>query len=1015
MGDFMEDSEDSPLGDRLMDPLEKSVFDTRKDFLPEGCLQKIVSRKAIQFELFGKKDVLHPDEESLVNFIDRRAKKVFATAYVALGSGGHSLLVTMSYFRSLNFIDESLPMKNFRNESKRNTQAEVPYPFNRDQGKSFLRIWPKLKVRNFYQTQWMFLAPVFSKDYHHHILSIDIVLPFVWVNHVIKGGRFSKVYEVEIHESHQERKENDAITHVAIKEILTTDNDPELKQDIEKSFTLEADALSDISSLEHDHMIRRIAAITIDTRHYFMFEWADGGNLREFWKEYALPDLTPQLIRQSVIQLRGLADALESLHHYKKDAHYRHGDLKPENILRFKDETFVGRLKIADMGLAKRHTEVTDARLVATSTKYGTTRYEPPEATTNQLKARSRLYDVWSLGCITLEYIIWLLYGYDGVQQFNDDIHNGTGCFYLIEKGGDQKKAVVHPTVVEWMNDLSRHQECSTQTAIRSLLELVRDRLLVVALQTGQETNSHLSPSMFTFTPADSTEAPIIGSFRAKAATVYSALQDILDLGEGNQSYLLANERRDGSRRQSVAAIPRSHEFLQLPSPSRPTTNDTRRAGQINDNDDWLKDCDENAAHDNCRCGESPPLPTRLLDVSDSKIRLIETQDSHGKYLALSHPWGDPKKHSHFCTYTGNIEKYKKGIDFDALPNTFQDAVTLTRQLSVQYLWIDSLCIIQGSDGDFAEQSKSMEDVFSSAYCVIAASRATGQGDGFLGERRQRDYVTFDHGGDTYHICEEIDDFQGDVIDGPLNQRGWVLQERALARRTVYFTEKQTYWECGRGIRCETFTRLKKPFAIAGLEKRLIQGFGAHGGYGVLDDGKGLLHRSLLWHRPSKETLEKINFPIEKKIFVPTWSWMAYQGGIDYLDPEWSKTDWEQRDLRSPWSAHSPFQYTTDKNSTISLEATARNFDSVESLKEKIVLYFDMPDRAGCSIPGLKCVILARPKAGSTTTDRVCYVLLVAPQTNQNSGNPAVFERVGVGKMPESCISQSEKIDVRLQ
>lgn len=104
-----------------------------------------------------------------------------------------------------------------------------------------------------------------------------------------------------------------------------------------------------------------------------------------------------------------------------------------------------------------------------------------------------------------------------------------------------------------------------------------------------------------------------------------------------------------------------------------------------------------------------------------------------------------------------------------------------------------------------------MENVFSSAYCVLAASRAAGQCDGFLGDRVGRDYITFSRGEDeVYHICEEIDNFQGDVIDGALNQRGWVLQERALARRTIYFTEKQTYWECGGGIRCETFTKLKK-------------------------------------------------------------------------------------------------------------------------------------------------------------------------------------------------------------
>lgn len=105
-----------------------------------------------------------------------------------------------------------------------------------------------------------------------------------------------------------------------------------------------------------------------------------------------------------------------------------------------------------------------------------------------------------------------------------------------------------------------------------------------------------------------------------------------------------------------------------------------------------------------------------------------------------------------------------------------------------------------------------METVFSSAYCVIAASRATGTSSGFLGERPSRKFVKFEAKPpeNTFYVCEAIDDFQSDVIDGHLNKRGWVLQERALARRTIYFTEHQTYWECGEGVRCETLTRMKK-------------------------------------------------------------------------------------------------------------------------------------------------------------------------------------------------------------
>lgn len=90
---------------------------------------------------------------------------------------------------------------------------------------------------------------------------------------------------------------------------------------------------------------------------------------------------------------------------------------------------------------------------------------------------------------------------------------------------------------------------------------------------------------------------------------------------------------------------------------------------------------------------------------------------------------------------------------------------------------------------------KRMEDVFSQAYCVLAASCAAGQHDGFLKPRQERKYLTLQQGSRApIYVCEFMDDFQQHVLGSPSNKRGWVLQERALARRTIYFTDRQTYW-----------------------------------------------------------------------------------------------------------------------------------------------------------------------------------------------------------------------------
>lgn len=177
------------------------------------------------------------------------------------------------------------------------------------------------------------------------------------------------------------------------------------------------------------------------------------------------------------------------------------------------------------------------------------------------------------------------------------------------------------------------------------------------------------------------------------------------------------------------------------------------------------------------------------------------------RFIALSHRWGVPPA---FSTTTMNIEDFKSEIPFGSLPLTFKHAVRTTRELGLCFLWIDSLCIVQGPGGDFDQESERMESVFSSAYCVVAASSALGQHDGFLKARQSNDILIMQTGERTLYASPFVDNFHRDVLEGSLSQRGWVLQERALARRTIYFTDRQTYWECGDGVRCETMAKMNK-------------------------------------------------------------------------------------------------------------------------------------------------------------------------------------------------------------
>lgn len=111
-------------------------------------------------------------------------------------------------------------------------------------------------------------------------------------------------------------------------------------------------------------------------------------------------------------------------------------------------------------------------------------------------------------------------------------------------------------------------------------------------------------------------------------------------------------------------------------------------------------------------------IPTRLLYLgpepySDS-VRLIVTSEIIGRlstdiksfdYAALSYCWGSPNDgKSQLCTNKDSLEARKGGIKESSMPPVLRDAIQVCRSLSVQYLWIDSLCIIQDDITDWERE-----------------------------------------------------------------------------------------------------------------------------------------------------------------------------------------------------------------------------------------------------------------------------------------------------------------------
>lgn len=108
----------------------------------------------------------------------------------------------------------------------------------------------------------------------------------------------------------------------------------------------------------------------------------------------------------------------------------------------------------------------------------------------------------------------------------------------------------------------------------------------------------------------------------------------------------------------------------------------------------WLDECLRD--HPRCSTNMMPKLPHRVIDVQGDRLRLfVPHYGTRGRWVALSHCWGE---NNTFKTTLKTLEAHQHRIDWEQLPKTFKDAVSVTRALGVQYLWIDSLCIIQDDE-----------------------------------------------------------------------------------------------------------------------------------------------------------------------------------------------------------------------------------------------------------------------------------------------------------------------------
>lgn len=188
-------------------------------------------------------------------------------------------------------------------------------------------------------------------------------------------------------------------------------------------------------------MIKLLLTFQHGNTFYLLFEWADG-NLQEFW------DLNPYIEHTKASELwaaqqcLGLAKAISRIHglsswheeerrkkrkskksnsiasQKEDEAEWgRHGDIKPANILWFEGYGSCRKhLVISDLGLARYHTEFSKSLVPRALLDGITWGYRAPEIDFGS--PISPKYDIFSLGCVFLEFCIWYLQGSEQVAIF---------------------------------------------------------------------------------------------------------------------------------------------------------------------------------------------------------------------------------------------------------------------------------------------------------------------------------------------------------------------------------------------------------------------------------------------------------------------------------------------------------------------------------------------------------------------------------------------------------------------
>ncbi|RSL50375.1 hypothetical protein CEP54_011938 [Fusarium duplospermum] len=184
-------------------------------------------------------------------------------------------------------------------------------------------------------------------------------------------------------------------------------------------------------------------------------------------------------------------------------------------------------------------------------------------------------------------------------------------------------------------------------------------------------------------------------------------------------------------------------------------------------------------------------LATRMIDVN---TRTVVNCPDQCDYLALSYVWG-------------GVHPEDGALEAGTLPQTIEDAITLTKGLGKQYLWVDALCIDQSLNptpeqaAEKAKQLGLMHLIYHCATITIYAVAGPRSDYGIPGVSRPRVPSTEEviEGHTIFAVPPQI---MAEVKNSVWETRAWTWQEGALGIRKLYLTDTQYQLQCRETIGC---------------------------------------------------------------------------------------------------------------------------------------------------------------------------------------------------------------------